>query len=81
MIRSSAPLFEVKTGTLVIDALVGSKLASSKREARQFLADQAIVFNGGFIIDEKRKLTEDDFYKGMAVLKRGKKNVCVLVLS
>lgn len=80
-IRSSAPLYEVKSGTLLIDALVGSGLASSKREARQFLEGQAIIFNEGFVIDEKRALTEDDFRKGMAILKRGKRNVCVLVLS
>ena len=81
MIRASAPVCEVKAGTLLIDTLVDSGLASSKREARQFLKDQAILLNEGFITDEKYKLAEENFYKGMAVLKRGKKNVCVLVLS
>ncbi len=81
MIRASAPVCEVKSGTLLLDALVDSRLASSKREARQFMNDQAILLNEGFIIDEKYKLTEENFYKGMAILKRGKKNVCVLVLK
>ncbi len=79
-LRASAPSWEVKEGTSILDALVASSLASSKREARQFLTDKAITLNGEVVADEKRKLVVGDFHQEQALLKRGKRNVCVLVL-
>ena len=64
-----------------MDALVVAKLSSSKREARQFLADKAVILNGETVTDAERKLAPEDFHNGLALLKRGKKNVCVLVLK
>src|SRR3989344_2781986 len=81
MLRTAAPLCEAKEGTGIIDALVEAKLASSKREARQFLADKAVSLNGAFITDAEASLSAGDFHNGVALLKRGKKNVCVLTLS
>ena len=78
---SAAPTCPMKEDTLIIDALVESKLATSKREAKQFLKDKAVVLNTEIIDDEKRKLESSDFHMGLALLKRGKKNVCVLVLK
>ena len=80
MLRAAAPSCEVKAQTPVIDALVDSGLASSKREAKQFLGDKAVVLNEE-LVDEGRMLEAHDFHNGIALLKRGKKNVCVLVLS
>lgn len=80
-LRSAAPSQEVKAGTSIIDALIVARLSSSKREARQFLADEAITLNGQTIDDPERKLGSDDFHNGIALLTRGKKNVCVLVLA
>src|SRR3989338_429862 len=79
MIKVAAPTHKVKAGALIVDVLVSAKLASSKREARQFLADKAISLNGEMITDEKRALVAGDFYNNIALVKRGKKNVCVLV--
>ncbi len=81
MLRAAAPSCEAKEGTGIIDALVEAKLASSKREARQFLADKAVSLNGAFITDAEASLSAGDFHNGVALLKRGKKNVCVLTLS
>lgn len=81
MLRGTAPSYEVKTNTLVSDVLIGAQLASSKREARQFLEEKAVSLNGDVITDEKRVLSGADFQNGLALLKRGKRNVCVLVLS
>lgn len=81
LLKSSAPSHEVQADTLVVDVLVASKLASSKREARLFLKDKAVSLNGEIITDEKRKLASENFYNGIALLKRGKKNACVLVLK
>ncbi len=77
----NAPTCEVELEKPVIDVLIRSKLASSKREARAFLEEKAISLNGKTIKDEKRKLAAEDFSNGIALLKRGKRNVCVLVLK
>jgi tyrosyl-tRNA synthetase len=76
-----APSFEVKTGESMVDILVNSSLAASKREARQFIADGAVVLNGEPIGDESRTVLDEDFTGGIALLKRGKRNVYVLRLS
>lgn len=78
---SAAPSASVAAGDLLLDTLVTSALASSKREARQFLASGAITLNGETVNDEKRKLAQDDFSDGIALLKRGARAVCVLRLS
>lgn len=79
MLRNAAPSYEAQAGSAILDALVAAKLASSKREARQFLADKAVNLNGETISDAERTLTQSDFHNGFALLKRGKKNISVLV--
>ena len=81
MLRGGAPSQEVQAGSSIMDVLVVAKLASSKREARQFLADKAVILNGETVTDAERKLAPEDFHNSLALLKRGKKNVCVLMLS
>lgn len=76
-----APSARVKAGDTLLDTLVASGLASSKREARQFLEEKAISLNGEITKDEKRELNKEDFPNGFALLKRGKKYVCVLSLQ
>jgi tyrosyl-tRNA synthetase len=75
------PSTTVAVGDLIIDVLVSSGLASSKREARQFVESGAVSMNNAErITDVKRALTGDDFFKnGLATLKRGKQNIRVLV--
>lgn len=80
MLKASAPSSKVSADLPVINALIASSLASSKREARQFLSEKAVTLNGS-IVDEERKLSADDFKNGVALLKRGKKSVSVLVLE
>ena len=81
MLKVSAPSQTIQPETAIIDALVAAKLSSSKREARQFLEDKAVSLNGQVVDDPKQVLGAGDFYDGLALLARGKKNVCVLVLS
>ncbi len=80
-LRAAAPIFEVASESLLVDALVGSELASSKTVARRFISEKSIVLNGQEVSDAERKLAATDFHKGIALLKRGKRNVCVLVLK
>jgi tyrosyl-tRNA synthetase len=80
-LADSAPSCIVGAESLIVDALVDSKLSSSKREARQFIEDGAVILNGEPVTDEKQSLQKSDFTHGVALLKRGKRNVCVLTLS
>lgn len=70
----------VAEGTAIVDALVASGLASSKREARQFLATGAVSLNG-VIVDETKTFDTKDFERGVALLKRGKRSVRVITLG
>jgi tyrosyl-tRNA synthetase len=80
MLRQSAPHHAVAAGTSVLDVLVASGLASSKTEARRFLTGKAVVLNDA-VLEQERALSVDDFKNGLALLKRGKRNVCVLALA
>lgn len=79
MALHSAPSSAIQSGSAILDALVESKLASSKREARDFLAGNAVTLNGR-TVQEDRPLTDADFTGGVALLKRGKRSVAVLRL-
>ena len=81
MLKAGAPSREITAGTGIVDALVSARLAGSKREARQFLAEEAVLLNGDPITDPSETLGDDDFYSGLALLKRGKRNICVLILK
>lgn len=74
----NAPTVKVEVGISLVDALVQSNLAASKREARQFIADGAVQLNGEKISDESRALNKSDFKENKAILKRGKRNIVVL---
>lgn len=81
LLLSVAPSSKVSVGMTLQDALVASGLASSKREAKQFLEDGAVALNGVSIGEDKLMLDTQDFPNGAALLRRGKRNVCVLTLS
>lgn len=80
-LKAAAPSCEVKAGASILDVLVNAKLASSKRQARQFLEDGAVSLNDASIKDQKREFSSEDFHNGIALLRRGQKNICVLVLE
>jgi tyrosyl-tRNA synthetase len=80
MLIASAPSYPMKQGESIVDVLVSSGLASSKREAREFITNRAVSLHG-VIVDETRIIDEGDIAFGIALLKRGKRNVCVLTLS
>lgn len=73
-----APSCPVQHGSNIVDVLVESGLASSKREARQFIEGGAITLNGGAITDESYAFTAESFANGLAILRRGKRAVSLL---
>lgn len=79
ILNTEAPLCKVKIGEPLADVLVRANLATSKREARQFTEDGAISLNGAKISDTGRVVMKEDFESStLALLKRGKRNVCVI---
>jgi len=75
VLKDNAPMFESAQGQLLVDVLVESGLASSKREAREFVEGGAVTLSGGKVTDVDSKVE----FKGLAILKRGKKNLVVLI--
>jgi tyrosyl-tRNA synthetase len=75
-----APVTVLETGTSVVDALIATGVATSKREARQFIADGAIQVQYNKITDESFPLTIAEL--GTLIhLKRGKKQVVLISLT
>ncbi|MEX0912937.1 MAG: tyrosine--tRNA ligase [Candidatus Paceibacterota bacterium] len=75
MLIKNAPVCADVKGKSLIDVLVLTKLSASKREAREFIDGGAVTLDG-------KKLTGDDVtldFGDLAILKRGKKNLVVLV--
>ena len=54
----------------LIDLLVSNSVASSKREAREFIKNNAITLNGEVINDENYIIDNDRKYN---IIRRGKK--------
>jgi tyrosyl-tRNA synthetase len=80
MIADSAPSQTVHSGDAILDVLVSTSLASSKREAREYISGNAITLNGN-AVTEDRPLNASDFQNGHALLKRGKRSVAVIRLQ
>ena len=81
MLREAAPRCEIQEGISVVDALVETKLASSKTEARRFVTGKAVALNDEVVGSADRLLSAADFKVGIALLRRGKRNVCILAIT
>ena len=70
---------EISLDLNIIDALVLTNAASSKREARQFLSNNAIYVNGDIVTDfEAVVKKENAFGNEFSVIRRGKKNYYII---
>lgn len=68
------PTATISEGEKLIDVLVNNKIASSKREAREFLAAGSITLNGEKFMDENMPVTRQlAIEEKVIVLRRGKK--------
>ncbi|MBR3524195.1 MAG: tyrosine--tRNA ligase [Bacilli bacterium] len=71
------PSFEAKEETL-IDMLVNNSIASSRREAREFLTAGSITLNGDKVTDENMLITSNLAIEGkVIVIRKGKKKYYV----
>lgn len=70
----SVPSFDLTEEGNIVDVLVNNKIASSKREAREFIKRNAISVNGNIINDETATITKDMAIEGeIIIFRRGKK--------
>lgn len=68
-------IINVKLGTNILDLLVELKASSSKREAKEFVLNNAILLNGDKINDINYIVDNNSFIDNTyIVIKRGKKN-------
>lgn len=76
------PTYEIEPGKTLIDVLVESHAASSKREAREFINNGAISINGDVVKDENCLIDNskaiDDKY---IAIRRGKKKYYLIILK
>lgn len=73
---------EVATDTLLVDALIACGLASSKREAREFITNNSISINGTKQSDIEYHLTHaDGIGEKYIMLKRGKKKYEFVIIK
>ncbi len=70
----SVPSFDFAEELPLVDVLVNNKIASSKREAREFITGNAISVNGEVINDPTKVITKDMAIEGeILIFRRGKK--------
>ena len=66
---------EVELNTNIIDFVVNMGIASSKREAREFISSGAISINGEKVTDLEKTIDQNMFIENTyVVVRRGKKN-------
>lgn len=80
-LETELTLVPAKAGDELADVLVEAKLASSKTEARRFLADSAVYINGLQFSSEKVTLENADALHGYVVLRRGKNATALVKLA
>lgn len=79
MAFEGVPVAELSSNTNIIDALMASTLATSKREARTFIKQNAISLNGEKIQADSLELKKADaLHQQYFVLRRGKKHYALL---
>ena len=71
----------VKKDILLVDLLIEMGIASSKREAREFISSNAISINGIKVSDLEYVVEDKDFLFNYIIIRRGKKNYYVGTLE
>ncbi len=72
---------DLASGLTVLDAVATSSLAASKGEARRLIEAKGVSLNGKTVESLEQTLAEQDFENGLALLKKGKRDIVVLVLK
>ena len=76
------PCMLIEEGTSLVDLLIKLEVATSKREAREFLKGGAVSMNGEKVTDENHLVTKLDAIEGkFIVLRRGKKKYALAKIN
>ena len=76
---SDLPCVEISEPTPIVDLLISCEVASSKREAREFLRNGAVTLNGDKVTDEGYVVDKESAIEGkFVVLRRGKKKYALV---
>lgn len=81
VLLENAPQSVVTAGQQLVEVLVETGLASSKREARTFIESGAVALNSNKITEPATILSDGLFVFGVAILRRGKKHVHLLTVK
>jgi tyrosyl-tRNA synthetase len=74
--------FTINDEKLLLDTIVEAKIATSKREAREFIENGSISINGSKVTDLNYQLTKKSaLYEKMIVIRKGKKNYFLVVFE
>ncbi len=76
LLLGNAPVTEISASAGIVDVLVISGLATSKREARTFIESGAITIDGHKVIDSEAVITPTA--GSLQLLRRGKKQLTIL---
>lgn len=69
---------QINEGLSLLDALVESKIAPSKREARTLISGNSISVNGAKVTDENFVVNKENALFNHVIIRKGKKNYFVL---
>lgn len=72
---------DLAQGLTILDVLATSPLASSKSDARRLIEGRGVSINGTMVESAEQKLTDSDFTEGLALFKKGRRDLVVLVLK
>lgn len=76
------PNFEIEENITILDLLVNNGVASSRREAREFITAGSITINGEKVIDENSLVSKSDSIQDkILIIRRGKKKYYMAIFK
>ena len=76
------PNFEIEENITILDLLVNNGVASSRREAREFISAGSITINGEKVIDENSLVSKSDSIQDkILIIRRGKKKYYMAIFK
>lgn len=81
ILLKGAPKTTVAAGTPLVDAIAAGGLVSSKGEARRLIEAKGVSVNGVPVEGADRTLAKEDFDGGLALVRKGKRDLLVVVLK
>lgn len=80
LLKECVPSYEVSLGATLLDVLVDTGIATSKRDGRELLSGGAISLNKSETMNEDSILSEEYFVNGIVLVKKGKREYAVLYM-